>query len=169
MVVDINGAMTIAKTRVGARTTPQTLVSDVPVYSRSKWAPDNSWIAFNGREGLSLVTPDGQSMRVIQEQSWLGFDWSADSRLLYGIRVSDDGKHLTFASVDVRSGAERILAPDIMPLPIAAQPVRGFTRVSGTAFLTSLVRVRSDIWLLDGFNHQPSWSDRLQALRFWRQ
>jgi eukaryotic-like serine/threonine-protein kinase len=169
MVVRINGTSTIAKTRVGARTTPQALVSDVPVYSRSKWAPDNSWIAFNGRDGLSVVTPDGQSIRVVQEQSWLGFDWSADSRLLYGIQLSDDGKHLTFASVDVRSGAERILATDIMPLPIAAQPVRGFTRVSGTTFLTSLVRVRSDIWLLDGFNYQRSWSDRLPALRFWRR
>jgi hypothetical protein len=38
-----------------------------------------------------------------------------------------------------------------MPMPIANQPVRGFTRMSANTFLTSIVHVESDIWLLDGF------------------
>jgi Tol biopolymer transport system component/tRNA A-37 threonylcarbamoyl transferase component Bud32 len=165
----LSGKWAIVKMRVGARTAPQALASDVPAYSRSRWAPDNSWIAFNGHEGLSVVTPDGQSTRLVHEQSWLAFDWSADSQRLYGIRLADDFKHLTFTSVDVRSGVERILGANVMPLPVAAQPVRGFTRVSATTFLTSLVHVRSDIWLLDGFNPEPSWTDRLRALRFWQR
>ena len=81
----------------------------------------------------------------------MAFTWSEDSRRLFGIRLSDDFKHLTFASVDIASGVERVHRADFLPLPVAARPVRGFTRVSATTFLTSLVHVSSDIWLLDGF------------------
>ena len=70
---------------------------------------------------------------------------------LIGIRQSDDYKHLTLTSIDVRSDKEHVLVADLMPMPVAAQPVRGFTRVSATTFLTSIVHVSSDIWLLEGF------------------
>ena len=74
---------------------------------------------------------------------------------LFGIRQSDDGKHLTFTSIDVRSGIERVLGENMMPFPVSAQPVRGFARVSPTTFVTSIIRVSSDIWLLDGFDPLP--------------
>ena len=36
-------------------------------------------------------------------------------------------------------------------IPIANQPVRGFSFAKGQGYLTSLASARSDIWLLEGF------------------
>jgi serine/threonine protein kinase len=157
----------LRKMRVGARTPPEALTRDILPQSRVQWAPNGAWIAYNSESGLSVVSPDGKSTRVVHEQAWSAFTWSADSRRLYGIRESDDSKHLTFASVDIESGAERALAADFMPLPFSAQAVRGFTRVSPTTFLTAIARVHSDIWLLDGFDPKPSLRDRLGTLFSW--
>jgi hypothetical protein len=134
-----------------------------------QWAPDGAWIAYNGRGGLSVVSPDRSSARVVHEQAWLAFAWSADSRRLYGIRPSEDAKHLMFTSVDARSGAEHVLNAEFMPLPLSRQPVRGFTRASPTTFVTSIPRVRSDIWLLEGFDRPtPLWV-RLRSVLSWRR
>ena len=94
----------------------------------------------------------------------MAFTWSADSQRIYGIRASDDSTHLTFTSIDIRSATEHVLSPDFMPLPVSAQPVRGFTRVSPTTFLVSIVRVRSDVWLLEGFQPSPTFWDRLVSM-----
>jgi eukaryotic-like serine/threonine-protein kinase len=158
------GDWALAKTRLGTRTTPEVLAHDIIPFSRVQWSLNDKWIAYNGRGGLSLVSPDGKSTRIVQDQPWLTFTWSHDSRLLYGIRQSDDFQHLTFASVDIESKAERVLGADFMPLPVAGQPVRGFTRVSPTTFVTSIAHVRSDIWLLDGFQPPGTLWDRLAGL-----
>ena len=161
------GTVTLAKMRVGARTPPEIVASDVAFLSQVQWSPDAAWIAYNSRGGLSVVSPDGKSTRVLHEQRWMGFAWSADSQRVYGIRQSDDFKHLTFSSIDLRSGAERVLGADVMPLPVAFQPVSGFTRVSPTTFLASIAHVRSDVWLLEGFDARRSLRDRLGALLSW--
>jgi hypothetical protein len=56
-----------------------------------------------------------------------------------------------------------------MPLPVSAQPVRGFTRVSPTTFLASIARVRSDVWLLEGFQPPPTFWDRVTAAVSFRR
>jgi serine/threonine protein kinase/Tol biopolymer transport system component len=146
------GQWSLVKSRGGAKSVPIVVVPDVPPYSPVKWARSGDWIAFNGVDGLTIVSPDGQGARVVNEQPLLAFDWSDDGKQIYGIRQSDDFRHLTFTSIDVASRTERVLKADLMPVPIATQPVRGFARVSGTTFVTSVVHVSSDIWLLDGFN-----------------
>ena len=154
----------LVKMRVGARTPAEVITSDNIPYSGPQWSPDGGWIAYNGRGGLSLVSPDGKSMRVLREQTWLAFTWSADGQRLFGLRLSDDFKHLTFTSVDIRSGAEHVLGPDVMPLPTSSQPVRGLTRVSPTTFLASIVKVRSNVWLLEGFQPVPTPWERLTSV-----
>jgi TolB protein len=149
------GRWSLAKARVGTTGRPQVLVADIIPLSPVKWSPDGRWIAYNGRDGLSIVSPDGQSSQSVSGEPWIAFDWSADSRQLVGIRQSDDYKHLTLTSADVRSSRERVLVPELMGIPVAAQPVRGFTRVSGNTFLTSIVHVSSDVWLLEGFLPPP--------------
>jgi Tol biopolymer transport system component len=161
------GKWALAKMRVGART-PEVVVSDIVPFSPVQWAPDGNWIAYNGLGGLSVVSPDGQSTRVLHEQTWMAFTWSADSRQVFGIRQSDDLKHLTFTSVDIGSGTEHVLGPDIMPAPVAGQPVRGITRASPTTFIASIVHVRSDVWLLDGFQSSPTLWDRLTSAVLFR-
>jgi len=149
------GKWSLVKTRVGTKALPQVLVADIVPLSPAKWAPSGEWIAYDDRAGLSIVSPDGQTTREISEEPWIAFDWSADSRQLIGIRQSDDFKHLTLTSIDIQSEKERVLVADLMPMPVAAQPVRGFTRVSEKTFLTSIVHVSSDVWLLEGFMPPP--------------
>jgi hypothetical protein len=153
----------LAKVRVGARTPPEVLATDILPLSPVHWAPSGNWIAYNSVRGLSIASPDGKSTRALHEDVWMAFAWSGDSQKLYGIRQSDDLTHLTFTSVDVASGAEHVISPDIMPAPVARQPVRGLTRTSPTTFVASIVRVRSDVWLLDGFQSSPTLWERLTS------
>ena len=160
------GNWSLAKARVGGAT-PETVVKAIAPFSPVQWAPgDSGWIAFNGTDGLSIVSPDGKNSQVLHEQDWMAFDWSADGHRLFGIRLSDDSQHLTFTSVDVPSGVERVVSPDFMPLPVAARLVRGMTRTSPTTFMASLVHVRSDVWLLEGFLRPETLWDRLSAMSF---
>ena len=54
-----------------------------------------------------------------------------------------------------------------MALPVSVRPVRGFARVSPTTFVTSIGRVRSDVWMLEGFDVAPSvWNRLTGAIRF---
>jgi hypothetical protein len=145
------------------------LATDISPFSRVQWSPNDAWIAYNSRDGLSLVSPDGKSTRVVQDQPWLTFTWSQDSKRLYGIRQSDDSRHLTFTSVDIDSMTERVLGADFMPLPVSGQPVRGFTRVSPTTFITAIAHVRSDIWLLDGFQAPVTLWERLTSAAPFRR
>jgi serine/threonine protein kinase/Tol biopolymer transport system component len=160
----VGGNWSLAKARVGGET-PEILVKRIVEFSPIQWGPgDSGWIAFNGTEGLSIVSPDGKKTRVLHEQAWMAFAWSADGLRLFGIRLSDDYQHLTFTSVDVQSGAERIVNRDFRPLPVSARLVRGMTRTSATTFMASLVDVRSDVWLLEGFLPSPTLWDRLASM-----
>jgi Tol biopolymer transport system component len=163
---DSNGAggkWWLMKSRVGAGGAPQVIASDIMPLSPSKWSPDGAWVAYNSRRGLSLASPDGKQNDVLAEEPWMAFAWSSDSRQLFGIRQSDDFKHLTFVAINTRTRAERVLIADLVPLPVAGRPVRGFARVSDTTFLTSIVHVSSDIWLLDGFSLPLKPWERLRA------
>ncbi len=72
--------------------------------------------------------------------------------------------------MDVASGTEHVLSPDIKAAPVARQPVRGLTRTSPTTFVTSIVGVRSDVWLLDGFRSSPTfWERATSAIAFRRR
>jgi hypothetical protein len=100
----------------------------------------------------------------------MAFEWSEDGQRIFGVRQSDDYKHLTFTSIDVNSGHERVLSPNMMPMPMSPQPVRGLARLSASTFVTSIVKVSSDIWILDGF--QPpsgAWEPLARFFRLPRQ
>jgi Tol biopolymer transport system component len=153
----------LMKARIGAMTPPDEIATGIVPFSPAQWSPRGAWIAFNSLNGLTIVSPEGKSPRVLTDQEWLAFAWSADDQRLYGIRVSDDYQHLTFTSVDVRSGAERVLGPDFMALPVAGRLVRGMTRTAPTTFLASIVHVRSDVWLLEGFLRPETLWDRLAS------
>jgi Tol biopolymer transport system component len=87
----------------------QVVVSDIVPLSPVTWSPNGAWIAYSGREGLSIVAPDGASAHAITDEPWMAYAWSEDSRRLFGIRPSDDFKHLTLTSVDVVTRSEHVL------------------------------------------------------------
>jgi Tol biopolymer transport system component len=126
------------------------IVADAVIpFSRPRWSPDGTVIAFQTQSGLSIVGRDGGDVRVVSTDDWATFAWNPDDNLLYGLRRDDDRVHFSFASVDPARGTGRRIGNDLGVLPIANQPIRGFTW-TGKEFATSIARVKSDIWILDG-------------------
>jgi hypothetical protein len=72
-------------------------------------------------------------------------------------------------SVDALTGAERVINENLGTLPPANQPIRGFSRLRDRGFLTSIARVRSDIYLIEGFRLPPSWWERWWPFRKARE
>jgi hypothetical protein len=56
-----------------------------------------------------------------------------------------------FVSLDSRTGVQRVINPNLGSIPQALQPIRGFSRFHDKGFLTSVARVKSDIYLIEGF------------------
>ena len=52
--------------------------------------------------------------------------------------------------LDAQTGAEKVINANLGTIPQALQPIRGFSRRRNGSFLTSIARVRSDIYLMEG-------------------
>jgi eukaryotic-like serine/threonine-protein kinase len=157
------GEWSLAKARVGGGTAPVTLKSGIPPFvARPQWSPDGQWIVCETSEGLTIISSTGTSSRVISDPGWLAYGWAADGRRIYGLRPTDDQHHFLLVSTDVQTGAERVINSNLGTIPPANQPIRGFSRLRGRGFLTSIARVRSDIFLIEGFRLPASWRER-----FW--
>ena len=152
----------VVKVRFGAgRGAPVELKSGISVFARPQWSPDGRWIACQTPDGLTLIAPDGGATRVVSQNDWLTYAWSADSRRIVGLRPTDDLHHFLLASVDIATGRDTIVNPNLGTIPQANQPIRGFSRIRNEGFLTSIARVRSDIWLLEGFERPGTFVGRL--------
>jgi len=155
------GRWSLVKARVGeGRAVP--VKEDILPFTHPRWSPSGEWIACETSDGLLLLSPDGQMGRTLSEESWLVYGWAADSSRLYGIRASNDLRALVLATVDVGTGKEQILAANLGPVPLESHPVRGFSLISAKSIATSIVRVRSEVWLLDGFRPRTGFFER-----FW--
>jgi serine/threonine protein kinase/Tol biopolymer transport system component len=154
----------LVKIRVGGGGAPIVLKPDIPSFiARPQWSPDGKWILCETADGLSLIGSDGASARVISDPGWFAYAWATDGRRIYGLRPTDaDQHHFMFVSLDVQTGAERVINGNLGTIPQANQPIRGFSRLHNRGFLTSIARARSDIHFLEGFRLQQAW-----WARFW--
>ncbi len=154
----------LVKARItGGAIAPVVLRSGIPPFvARPQWSPGGKWIVCETSEGLTLISSDGASSRVISDPGWLAYGWSGDSRRIHGLRPTDDLRHFMHVSVDIATGAERTINQNLGAIPPANQPIRGFSRLRDRGFLTSIARVRSDIYLVEGFRLSPSWWRRLR-------
>jgi Tol biopolymer transport system component len=153
----------LVKQRVGGRTPPVTLVkSGIPAFvARPQWSPVRDWILCETVDGLTIVSADGTGQRVISDPGWFAYAWDKDGRRIYGLRPTDDEHHFMLVSVDAQTGAQRVINANLGTVPQALQPIRGFSRLHNGGFLTSTARVKSDIYLIDGFQLPLTWWERL--------
>jgi Tol biopolymer transport system component len=144
--------------RVGSGNTAwRVLARDVVPFTRPQWSPDGRWILCETFDGLMIIANDGSQSKAIASNGWIAYAWDADGRTIFGLRPTDDLHHFMLVSVDVQTERERVLNPNLGPIPQANQPIRGFSRLPNGGFLTSIARVRSDIYLIEGFRANRPW------------
>jgi Tol biopolymer transport system component len=165
-VVAQAGKAELVKIKPAAGATPVALSKASPVadgYRGGEWSPAGDWILYPAKDGLSLISPDGASVRKLTSRQLSAYAFSKDGRQVFGMfhNSTGQGAEWQLYSVDVKSGAERMIAP--VDLPASTNAVAGFSlHPDGKRFLTSIAKWPYDIWMLEGFDaRQKTWLARL--------
>jgi hypothetical protein len=120
------------------------------------------WILYPSVDGVSLASPDGKSRRTLTTRKFTAYGFSKSGEQVIGVfqNTAPDHAEWELYSVDVKTGAEKRLAA--LDLPPNVGEVAGFSlHPDGKRFATSIARWPYDIWMLEGFDQQKSWLDRL--------
>jgi len=157
----------IAKIRADSGATPEILVQltppDLPLFNQEvEWSPAGDSIAYATRQGISLVSPETRTIRLLTARQFAVFGFSKDGRRMFGIEPAITGKGVQsqLYQIDVATGADKLLGT--VDLPGSVTGLAGFSmHPDGTRFLTSVVHGAFDIWMLDGLNPPRSRLDRL--------
>jgi Tol biopolymer transport system component len=145
----------LAKVRVGSGEGPIVLRTDGVPNAIPHWSPRNDWITWETEQGFVLVSPDGKEQRRLSDDQWLAHTWSRDGSEILGIRDTEDLR-LELVSIDVRTARARVLA-DLGASPPVNNPVKGLAQsADGRTMATSIVRLRGDLWRLEGLQSQTN-------------
>jgi len=161
------GKEQVVKIKAMAGATPIIVPSAVPVvedYGGAEWSPTGAWILYPSAGGMSLVSPDGATIRKLTSLKFSVYGFSKDGRQVYGVfhNTTGEGAQWQLYSVDVASGGEKMLAP--VDLPASTDTIVGFSlNPDRQSFLTSIAKWPYDIWMIEGFDQPRSktWLDRL--------
>ena len=154
---EIDGSrITLQKIRVGSQESVQ-LYDGITPGTSTAWSPDGQWILCQTNEGLIRIAAEGGASKVILSELPIDFTWAPDSRHVFALVESETSGHFALISLEHQTGNVRVINPDLGPIPIANQPIRGFSYLAGQGFLTSLASARSDIWLLEGYRQPEGW------------
>jgi len=123
------------------------------------WSPDGSWIAYQTNDAVRLVSPDGVRQRFltasdIPAYGWTtSLVWSRDGGSLYTIRRMAD-RTLQMVAIDTAAGGVRVvstLGSDFY-FGTPTDPGLRFTLApDGKSLLGTIVRTRTDLWILEDF------------------
>ena len=91
------------KVKTTGQATPIMLKADLMSGSIPSWSPAGDWIAY----GQELISPDGKTTRPLGNKGSAHYMFSADGKLVYGIRR--DGERNILFSVDIATGVEKVL------------------------------------------------------------
>jgi serine/threonine protein kinase len=150
----------LMKIRVGSSEPPVVLRSG-GCESPAQWSPDGQWIACAGEKGAALLTAEGQNVRTVGNRPAY-VTWSHDGKELYALGQVDG--RWKVGAIDVKSGNERIIsdlgtrlnfsAPFNPSFPLSLSP-------DGTSLATSVINVKAEVWMLEGFRQPAGWLSRL--------
>ncbi len=164
-----DGRWRLGKVPSGGGSDIVTIREDINFPASPQWSPDGRWIAIDLKDGLYVVSPDGAHERLISGELWLAHAWSRDGSRIFAIRQSEE-ERLQLVSIDVRApGKPTILVGDLGPSPPTTPQLRGFSpSPDGKSLLTSIARLRGDVWLLGGFEAPGGFLQRMRRA-FWRR
>ncbi|MCI0447721.1 protein kinase [bacterium] len=145
----------LAKVEATGTATPVIVKEDVE-YQPTRWSPNGDWISCVTADGLSVVSPDGKSMRLLARGDWKNNAWWPDSRTIYGFKFEDES--VGVYSVDLNTRVEKRLNE------LARGNVQywGFSlSPDGSSVITGEVRFYSTLWLLENFSQPAGFFARL--------
>jgi serine/threonine protein kinase len=151
-----NGQPKLYKVRAGAGTAPEILSNAAPAvagYAVIQWSPRDDGILYMDAGGMSMVSEDGKTVRKVTSRKLNAYGFSKDGGQVFGIfkNTTRDGAEWQLYSVNVATGAEKMLAP--LEFPAFTGSVNGFSlHPDGKRFLTSIAMWPFDIWMLEGFD-----------------
>jgi roadblock/LC7 domain-containing protein len=161
-----DGRFAVMKARIGGTSTPEFLAG-VATFAPVRWSPRGDWIVFGDGEVLRVVSPYGKQNRVISRRIWETYGWSADGGSVYSIQ--HDSRRLAVMRFDLANQNESRIA-DVGPVPATVEfisdylsdfPYRGFSlHPDGRSFLTSVQRVRTQLYLMTDFDRTFRLADR---------
>jgi eukaryotic-like serine/threonine-protein kinase len=165
-----NGGARLMVVKTSGEATPA-LLRDKISNGLPSWSPDGKWITFQDHsdeaDNWSLISPDGKTVRKVGQPKAIQITFSADSKLLYGIRLDKDRQ--TLFSIDVATNAEKIIGDvgkDFTPESYVSPGVRLSLSPDGKSILYPALRSASSLWMLEGFD-PPGLLDRLREMRPW--
>jgi serine/threonine protein kinase/Tol biopolymer transport system component len=134
-----------------------------PTYRMIEWSPAGDGILYQSADGMSLISPDGNTVRKLTARNLFGFAFSKDGAKVYGIvrNTTGEGAQWQLYSIDVKTGTDKMLAP--LDLPAYANEISGFSlHPDGKRFLTSIAKWPYNIWMLEGWDQpaEKTWLDR---------
>jgi Tol biopolymer transport system component len=155
-----DGKVSLQKVKTTGQAAPMLVKAEVEYDNDAVpiWSPDGDWILI----GESLYSPDGKTVRSLGEHRSLAYAFSADGKLLYGLRPGDNGE--TLFSLDVASGAEKIVGnvgKEYFPRSNLNPTARFSLAPDGKSIAYGVGNFKDNLWLLEGFAVKSGWLARL--------
>jgi len=143
-----NGIWDLLQVKSTGQASPVLVKHDIHSAEVPVWSPIGDWIL----SGNDLYSPDGQKTRSLGKHGSPNYAFSADGKLLYGIRHDGD-RNLLF-SLDVASGAEKVLGDlgrEFAPASTFSPAIRFSPAPDGKSFVYSVATRHNNLWMFEGF------------------
>jgi Tol biopolymer transport system component len=160
-----NGRDTLVRTLVGADS-PGDVVHPQGCSDAPAWSPKSDWIVCGQPDGLTIVSPDGVTVRNLGKQYSPVATWSKDGSTLYVVNTQTGVSR--FGVLNWRTGEFRPLADLVGDYRLLSPTfaTRSFSLSSeGDSFTATVMRISTDLWMVEGFKLRTSLFDFLP----WRR
>ncbi len=163
-----DGSAQVMTIGVGSAAPPKALAT-MNRLNPVRWSPRGDWILYRDGDVLKVVSPDGKQNRELSQLTWETFGWSKDGARIVGI-ARGANRRLLLQQIEIDSRRESRIA-DLGPVPPEfdlADPLnefayRGFSlHPDGKSFLTSVLRIKTGIYLMKDFDRPQRLIDRLR-------
>ena len=154
------GDRILVKVKATGQATPVTVKDDADYDNNAVpvWSPAGDWILL----GETLYSPDGKTTKSLGNHHSLGYVFSPDGKLVYGLRPAGDGD--TLFTVDVASGAEKVIGKvgkENHPSSNLNPAMRFSLAPDGKSIAYGVGRFKDNLWMFEGFAAKNGWLARL--------